>query len=324
MKAQGPEKRMAAALRALAWGCLAACLAGGCERTPADMAALREGTRLEAQGDFEGAEAKYLEASALGNDAAFRQLAGMMLSREGTAIFLETKARDEAWVSRAHAFSERLAALAAQGVERGCPLEEVQKALKGYRQVIAETEERLAKERAAEEERLAKERAAMAAAARAEAERKRQEEAEAAARRAAEKAEAERRAAEEARRNSADYCIENGILLTEGAFREVCRAMTYHQNTGNTLVDDEENERQHARFRGKRVVLGGRIAKVDGKFFGGVKIKLEVCGQSVWANFPNMSEGEGKRFMVGRYLEVEGKVESAMFNPFNLGQCEIQ
>ncbi|MBR4252749.1 MAG: hypothetical protein IKQ15_10715, partial [Kiritimatiellae bacterium] len=145
-----------------------------------------------------------------------------------------------------------------------------------------------------------------------------------AAKRAAEAEAAARRAEEARKRESADYCIEHNLTLTRAAFQEICRAMNYHQNTGNSLVDDEANARQHARYSGKMVRVTGEITKVDSKLIRGVKIKLNVYGESIWANFPNMPESEGKTYRVGQDLDVEGKVESAMINQFNLGACIIR
>ncbi|MBP1588998.1 MAG: hypothetical protein ILO10_02240 [Kiritimatiellae bacterium] len=299
-----------------------AALGSGCERTPPDVAALREGTKLELKGDYAGAEEKYLEACGAGNGEAYKKLADLIANREASRIFLESK-RDVGWEARARAVVERLETVAAQAEAHGCAIEGIGTTLASYRKTLEETGKRLAEERAAAEKREAEARAAAEAEARAREEARKREEAEAAAKRAAEAEAAAKRAAEAKKRESADYCIENGLELTSAAFREICRAMNYSQNTGNSLVDDEENSRQHALFRGKRVKLTGKITKVDSKLFGGVKIKLNVYGESVWANFPSMSQSEGKSFWVGQSLTVEGKVEMAMINQFNLGNCNI-
>jgi tetratricopeptide (TPR) repeat protein len=309
-------------LHSLAIG-LALWTLAGCERVPPDAAALRKGVQLELKGDFPGAEAQYLEACSLGSGEAYQKLAGLLVNREGAKLFLDGKTRGASWVTQARALLERIETVSSQAADRDCPVEGIAKTLASYRKTIAETEERLEKERAETEARLAKERAEREEAARIRAEEKKREEAAAAAKRAAEQAEEARRAEEAQRLSSPEYCIEHGLELSSSAFRTVCRAMNYTQNTGNTLVDNEETERQHARFRGQRVKLSGKIAKVDSKIFGGVKIKLDVYGENVWANFPSMTEGEGKRFRVGQTLRVEGKIESAMINPFNLAQCTI-
>lgn len=302
---------------------LAVVAVAGCERTPPDVAALREGTRLELKGDWSGAEGKYLEACGAGNGEAFRKLAEMLLKHEGTRVFLEAKRRDADWVYRARALLERIEMVSGQAAAQDCPVEDAAKTLAAYRKTIEETEARIEKERAEKEERIARERAAIEEAARRKAEEQRRAEAELAARRTAEAEAAARRAEEEKRRNSPEYCIENGLELSQSAFREVCRAMNYRQNTGNTLVDNQAESEQHARFRGQRVKVTGKITKVDSKLLGGVKIKLNVYGESVWANFPSMSQSEGMDFRVGETLRVEGKVDSAMINPFNLGQCSM-
>lgn len=299
-----------------------AALGSGCERTPPDVAALREGTKLELKGDYVGAEEKYLEACGAGNGEAYKKLADLIANRETSRIFLESK-RDVGWEARARAVVERLETVAAKAEAHGCAIEGIGTTLASYRKTLEEAGKRLAEERAAAEKREAEARAAAEAEARAREEARKREEAEAAAKRAAEAEAAAKRAAEAKKRESADYCIDNGLELTSAAFREICRAMNYSQNTGNSLVDDEENSRQHALFRGKRVKLTGKITKVDSKLFGGVKIKLNVYGESVWANFPSMSQSEGKSFWVGQTLTVEGKVEMAMINQFNLGNCNI-
>ncbi len=303
-------------------GLVFAALGSSCERTPPDVAALREGTKLELKGDFSGAEEKYMEACGAGNGEAYKKLADLIANREASRIFLESK-RDVGWEARARAVVERLETVAAQAEAHGCAIDGIGTTLASYRKTLEEATKRLAEERAAAEKREAEVRAAAEAEERAREEARKREEAEAAAKRAAEAEAAAKRAAEAKKRESADYCIENGLELTSVAFREICRAMNYSQNTGNTLVDDEENARQHALFRGKRVKLTGKITKVDSKLLGGVKIKLNVYGESVWANFPSMSQSEGKEFRVGQSLTVEGKVEMAMINQFNLGNCSI-
>lgn len=295
----------------------------GCERVPPDVAALKEGAKLELKGDWAGAEAKYAEACSGGNAEAYRRLAELLLNREGTRLFVEARKRDADWVLEARALLERIEMASSQAAARGEDTAGMEATLKTYRQALAVAGERIEKERlaaeeaerkAAEERRLEEERAA---AQRAAAEKA------AAEKRAAEAAEAARRAEEARKRDSADYCIENGLPLSRGAFREVCRAMNYHQDTGNKIVDNEASSREHRRFRGKRVRLSGSITKVDTKFFGGVKILLNVYGENVWANFPNMPESEGATFRVGQTLTVDGKVEDAPINQFNLGSCNI-
>lgn len=307
-----------------AWVWLAAGMAvwaaAGCERTPKDVAALRAGTRLEAKGDWNGAKEKYLEACGAGNGEGYKKMAELLIHYDGTLTFVDSTRRDEAWLGKAQELVERIAMLSTQAEGAGVGMEGVKGTLETYRKSIADTRKRLERERAEAEEAA---RAAEEARRRAEAEAAAREK-ELAAKRAAEAAEAQKRLAEQERRESAEYCIENGLELTRTAFREICKAMNYTQDTGNTLVDDEEEARQHARFRGKIVVLDGSITKVDSKFFGGVKIKLNVYGESVWANFPNMPESEGKQFRTGQSLTVEGKVEFAPINPFNLGNCRIR
>lgn len=314
-------------------GLVFAALGNGCERTPPDVAALREGTKLELKGDFSGAEEKYVEACGAGNGEAYKKLADLIANREASRIFLESK-RDVGWEARARAVVERLETVAAQAEAHGCAIDGIGTTLASYRKTLEEVGKRLEEERVAAEKRKAEERAAAEqreaeARAKAEAEERAREEArqraeaEAAAKRAAEAEAAAKRAEEARKKESADYCIEHELELTSAAFREICRAMNYHQSTGNTLVDDEENARRHALFRGKRVKLRGTITKVDSKLLGGVKIKLNVYGESVWANFPSMSQSEGKEFRVGQSLTVEGKVDDAMINQFNLGACSI-
>ena len=313
-------------MKRMAWVWLAAGMAvwgvSGCEKVPADEAALREAAKLELKGDWAGAEEKYLEACAAGNGEGYRKLAELLVNREGARVFLESK-RDAAWAERARALVERIEMVSGQAEARGCAAEGIGGTLGAYRKALEEAEKRIEEERIATEKRLAEERAAAEEAERIRVEQQRKEEAEKAARRAAEAEAAAKRAEEARKKESADYCIDNGLELTSGAFREICRAMNYHQDTGNKLVDDEANSKQHALFRGKRVKVSGKITKVDSKLLGGVKIKLNVYGESVWANFPSMPESEGKEFRVGQSLTVEGKVETAMINPFNLGACNI-
>ena len=287
----------------------------GCERTPADVVALREGTKLELKGDYAGAQEKYAEACGAGNAEAYRKLAELLANHEAARIFQESK-RDAAWEAVAQAMLERLETIVTQAEAHGCSVKDVRASMVSWRKTFDDAKKRMAEERAEAEKRAEAEARAF------EMERKRAE-AEAAARRAAEAEAAAKREAEARKKESADYCIENGLTLTTAAFREICRAMNYYQNTGNTLADDEENSRRHALFRGKRVKVTGKITKVDSKLLGGVKIKLNVYGESVWANFPSMSQSEGKEFRVGQSLTVEGKVEDAMINQFNLGACEI-
>ncbi len=296
----------------------------GCKKEPLGTAELRNGTKMELRGNFEEAENQYMAACAAGNAAAYPKLAALLVNRQGSAVFLEASTRDAAWLGRARTLVDRIAMVSTQAAAAGQPVEGLDQTLAGYRKSVAEVESRLAAERAEEEKRLAAERAAAEAAAKRRAEEERRAAEALAAKRAAEAEAAARRAEEARKRESADYCIEHNLTLTRAAFQEICRAMNYHQNTGNSLVDDEANARQHARYSGKMVRVSGEITKVDSKLIRGIKIKLNVYGESIWANFPNMPESEGKTYRVGQVLDVEGKVESAMLNQFNLGACIIR
>lgn len=285
----------------------------GCKKEPPGTAELRNGTKMELRGNFEEAENQYMAACAVGNAGAYPKLAALLVNRQGSAVFLEASTRDAAWLARARTLLDRIAMVSTQAAAAGQPVEGLDQTLAGYRKSVDEVESRLAAERAAAE-----------AAAKRRAEEERRAAEALAAKRAAEAEAAARRAEEARKRESADYCIEHNLTLTRAAFQEICRAMNYHQNTGNSLVDDEANARQHARYSGKMVRVTGEITKVDSKLIRGVKIKLNVYGESIWANFPNMPESEGKTYRVGQDLDVEGKVESAMINQFNLGACIIR
>lgn len=310
---------------------LALAATAGCERVPPDAAKLRDGVRCEAKGEFGKAEQLYREACALGNGEAYGRLASLILNRETAPLFLNGGEHNEKWLQDARAAVERLSFAALQAESNGHPVPGMKESLAKFEVSIKAVEHRLATERAAaaERQRLAEEqrRAEMA---RQEAERKAREEqrrAEMARQeeeRKAREEEAARKAAEQRKMESADYCIANGLPLTSAAYREISRAMNYYQNTGNGIVDDEENARQHARFRGKRVVVRAKILKIDSKLLGGVKIKIDLYGAGVWLNFPNMAESEGKRFRVGQTITAEGRIGDAMLHELKFHDCVVR
>ena len=320
-----PKFAAVAALSAL-------CLAGCSERLPKDAKLLREGSALEMRSEYDLALKKYAEAASLGNPDAFKKLGDMTLSRDYVSLSPD-KADDYAsgydgWLTKARQIADKAGDLYEKARLAGCTnqLDVSLEKLASVRGRIAETEAKVAeaKERKRQEEERKKEEARLAELRRQEELRRKQEEEKRLAAEAARKAQAEEE--ERRRKESPEYCIENGIPLGDSAFSEIVRAVNYSSNTGNKLYDAERDKEEHARFRGKRLVLKARVDKVESTFFTDeVKIILSRRGGTISARFDGMSKNDAAMSARGTELEIEGDVSMRpVMSSIALDRCRIR
>ena len=307
---------------------------------PRDIAMLEKAKRAEARDKFAEAQELYLQAAGMGSAEAYKCL--------GDAVFLQKynkllpqNASDylhgydsyvdaaEKALSEADTFYEKaqFAGFPVEGLESSRKNLDLAKAKLGEtRKKVAaakeearrkEEERKREEERKAELKRLEEERKKEAAR---QAELRRQEE----ERRKAE--EARRQAEEAARRESADYCIDNGLLLTDKAFREVVQAVNYSSNTGNKLYDAEKDKEEHARFAGKRLVIKGRVSKVESTFFTDeVKIIISCSGGTISARFDGMSKYDASNIRVGSSIHMSGYVSNRpVLSSIAMDRCVIE
>jgi hypothetical protein len=263
--------------------------------------------RAEANGKFMEAQALFQQAADLGSSEAYKCLGDAVflqkynkLMPKDSSDYLKGYDRyiDDAGkaLSEAESFYEK-ARFA------GFPAEGLTTSLKNLELAQRKLDETKRKVAAAKEEARLKEEARKR-----EEERKREEARQAELRRQEE----ERRKAEEAaRRESADYCIENGLVLTDKAFREVVRAVNYSSDTGNKLYDAQRDKEEHARFAGKRLIIKGKVSKVETTFFTDeVKIIVSCSGGTISARFDGMSKSDASNIRVGGPIHMSGYVSN--------------
>lgn len=274
---------------------------------PRDLAMLEKAKRAEANGKFMEARTLFLQAADLGSAEAYKCLGDATflqkynkLSPKNSSDYLKGYDRyiddAEKALSEAESFYEkaRFAGFPPEGLVASLKnLELAQRKLGETKKKVAaaKDEARLKEEARKREEERKKEEARQA-------ELRRQEE--------------ERRKAEEAaRRESADYCIENGLALTDKAFREVVRAVNYSSDTGNTLYDAQRDKEEHARFAGKRLVIKGKVSKVETTFFTDeVKVIVSCGGETISARFDGMSKFDASNIRVGSPIHMSGYVSN--------------
>ena len=325
LSGSSPKFAAVAALSAL-------CLAGCSERVPKDVRLLREGAALEMRSEYGMALEKYAEAASLGNADAFKRLGDMTLSRDYVSLSPD-KADDYAsgydvWLTKAKQIADKAGDFYEKAKLAGCTnqLDVSLEKLASVRGKIAETEAKVAeaKEHKRQEEERKKEEARQAELRRQEELRRKQEEEKRLAEEAARKAKVEEE--ERRRKESPEYCIENGILLSDSAFAEIVRAVNYSSNTGNKLYDKQRDDEEHARFRGKRLVLKARVDKVESTFFTDeVKIILSRRGGTISARFDGMSKNEAATIRMGTELEIEGDVSiRPVLSSIALDRCRIR
>ncbi len=319
------------------------CLIGCFDNTPKDVKLLREGTAMEMRSEYGKALEKYAEAASLGNADAFKKLGDMALSRD-YVLLSPDNADDYAtgydgWLAKAKQAVAKAGDFFEKAKMAGCTnqLDASMEKLVAARTKIAETEAKVkeAKERKRQEEARLKEEARLAE------ERRKEEARQAELRRQEElrrKQEEEKRLAEEAARKareeeeerrrmeSPEYCVENGILLSDAAFIEIVRAVNYSSDTGNKLYDKQKNAEEHARFQGKRLVLKAKVDKVESTFFTDeVKIVLSRKGGTISARFDGMSKSEASGIRPGTELEIEGDVSfRPVLSSIAMDRCRIR
>lgn len=311
---------------------VALCLSGCSGKVPKDVKLLREGAALEMRSEYGLALEKYAEAASLGNADAFKRLGDMTLSKDYTTLSPDN-ADDYAtgydtWLVKAKSAVAKAGDFYEKAQVAGCTnqLEASLSKLSVCRQKIAETESKVkeAKELKRQEEERRKEEARLAELRRQEELRRKQEEEKRLAEEAALKAKAEEE--ERRRKESPEYCIENGLLLSDAAFAEIVQAVNYMSDTGNKLYDKQKNEEEHARFRGKRLVLKARVDKVESTFFTDeVKIILSRRGGTISARFDGMSKNEAATISRGTELEIEGDVSMRpVMSSIAMDRCRIR
>lgn len=309
----------------------AICLAGCFDSTPKDEKLLRNGNKFEIKAEYDKAFNMYTEAAALGNADAFKKLGDLVFTREimplSPANPNDYVSGYDEWLNKTKPAMARANDFYNKAQMAGCTnqLDASMKKMEALSARIKDTEARVneAKELKRQEELRKQEEARLAELRRQEELRRKQEEerrlAEEAARRA--KAEAE----EKAHRESPEYCIENGLTLTDAAFSEIVKADNYVSRTGNKLYDKQVEEEQHARFRGKHLVLEARVDKVESTFFTDeVKIVLSRRGGTISARFDGMSKAEAANISVGTVLKIEGDLSMRpVLSSIAMDRCRI-
>lgn len=132
--------------------------------------------------------------------------------------------------------------------------------------------------------------------------------------------------AEERRKQSAAYCIEQGEPLTVGAMREIVASLTYRSNTGNDIVDSQNEERERGKFKGMRAHVVGQIKRVDTGWFGGVNIWVTANGMSVKCGFGKISMNEGARYSNGDRINVVGTIDGTggLMDDLSITNCSME
>ena len=319
------------------------CIVGCSDKTPRDLKLLQEGSALEMRSEYGKAREKYAEAASLGNADAFKRLGDLTISMECVLLSPENasdyangydnwlasakpalvKARDfydkakmAGCTNQLDVSMEKLAALAVKVSETEAKVNEAKE------QKLQEVLRRQEEARQAELRR--QEEARQAELQRQEELRRKQEEEKRLAEEAARRAQAEEE--ERRRKESPEYCIENGIPLSDAAFAEIVRAVNYLSNTGNKLYDKQKNSEEHARFRGKHLVLTATVDKVETTFFTDeVKIILRRRGGTISARFDGMAKSEAATIRPGTTLEIEGDVSSRpVLSSIAMDRCRIR
>jgi hypothetical protein len=299
----------------------AVCLAGCFDKTPRDQKLLQEGSALEMQSEYDKARAKYAEAASLGNADAFKRLGDLTISKEYVLLSPENAADYasgyDTWLVQAKQALAKAGDFYDKAKTAGCTnqLDVSLEKLKTLTAKVSETEAKVneAKEQKRREELRRQEEL-----------RRKQEEEKRLAEEAARRAQAEEE--ERRRKESPEYCIENGILLSDAAFAEIVRAVNYCSNTGNKLYDKQKDEEEHARFRGKRLVLTAKVDKVESTFFTDeVKIILSRRGGTISARFDGMSKSDAASIRPGTTLEIEGEVSiRPVLSSIAMDRCRIR
>ena len=142
----------------------------------------------------------------------------------------------------------------------------------------------------------------------------------------AEEAEHRRQAEEAARRDTPEYCIEKEVELSPKAFAELVSAITYVGESGNMFADEQEEERQHARFRGKRIIVSGKIQTVEETFFTSeVKCIIGAYGRTISARFDGMSKAEAAKLQIGMRVTISGDVSDRLvLSTIALDRCVFE
>ena len=283
----------------------------GCK--PKDVALMQEGAKLEFTGRVAQAKEKYAEAAAMGNADGLKKLGDVAFLVEFAALAPQNKDDFVKGYDRWLEEGSKLLSVAVQMYEKaiaaGCT-NQVEAALAKVGEKAMAMKAIQVKVDAAKEAERARQ-----------AELKRQKEAEAARAKAA----AEQAAAEAKRRTSPEYCIENDLELPKVAFREVVREVNYCSRTGNELLDEEENKKHHARFRGKYVIVSGTISKVEKTFFTDeVKCIIDAYGNTISARFDGMSDAEGRTLRTGSRVKIGGVIsDRIVLSDIAMDRCKL-
>ncbi|MBQ7188016.1 MAG: hypothetical protein IJR99_01225 [Kiritimatiellae bacterium] len=310
----------------------AVCLVGCSDKMPKDVRLLQEGYTLEMRSEYDKAREKYAEAASMGNADALKQLGDLMILNEYVLLSPEN-ASDYAngydtWLVQARQTLAKAGNFYDKAKMAGCTnqLDASIETLAALTAKLSETEDKVnrAKERKRQEELRIQEEERQAELRRQEELRRKQEEKKRLAEEAARRAQAEEE--ERRRKESPEYCIENGILLSDAAFAEIVRVVNYSSDTGNKLYDRQKDAEEHARFRGKRLVLRGTVDTVETTFFTDeVKIILSRKGGTISARFDGMSKNDAASIRRGTILEIEGKVsDRPVLSSIAMDYCRIR
>ena len=318
-------KLAAAALSAL-------CVTGCSDGVPKDVKLLREGSAFEMRSEYDKALEKYAEAASLGNADALRRLGDMTITRDYVALSPDNPddyaTGYDSWLAKAKQALAKADDFYEKAKLAGCTnqLDVSLEKLAAARAKISETETKVkeARELKRQEEERRQEEARQAELRRQEELRLKREEEKRRAEEAARKAKEEEE--ERRRKESPEYCVENGLLLSDAAFAEIVRAVNFVSDTGNKLYDKQRNEEEHARFRGKRLVLKAKVDKVESTFFTDeVKIILSRRGGTISARFDGMAKSDAATIRTGTVLEIEGDVSiRPVLSSIALDRCRIR
>jgi len=132
----------------------------------------------------------------------------------------------------------------------------------------------------------------------------------AAEREAAEKKRAEELAAAEAqRKQSAEFCLREDVDLTVAAMTEIITSLSFKSDTGNKLIDKQNETRERGRFRGRIAHVTGIVVKVDSALLGGINIWIDADGIRIKCCFGGMSKNDALRFSQGEKISVAGTID---------------
>lgn len=314
---------------------IVALLISGCGKKKAEDY-IQDGLKAEMKGQFDEAKTAYAEAASLGNAEAFKRMGDILVlhdfaslvgrdnSDETIAQMNQLLEQADDMFSKAQQFGysdsfessrNKLKENKAVVSSRIAELKEKKElAERERKQEEARREEQRKREEAQREEQRKREEAQRE-------EERKQEEARQAERRRQEEERRlllEKEREEQARRDSPQYCIDNGQELTATAFKQVVREMNFRSNTGNKVYDQKVMDEHHAIFKGQRIIVTGKILQVKGRLLSGIKVKMNCHGHTVWAICKSMSDDEGASLVVGRTIKIEGTVSSAILADINL------